>query len=143
MTKNKAKALAMALRGDVERPAPTPPFEFAVLLTRPDGRVVLIEEDAGASYANMRAFRVGDSPSDEIEAEEWGEWLPDRHWAFGLAILLGPTAQPWHSGGGDWVVLYVRPDGKLAVIGYDAACVYPDRESYNRDDAVWEEYGWE
>lgn len=45
-----------------------------------------------------------------------------------LAVLLGGEA--WQSGGGMWLVLLKREDGKLVVVSDDAVAEYEDYEAF-------------
>lgn len=45
-----------------------------------------------------------------------------------LAVLLGGEA--WQSGGGLWLVLLKREDGKLVVISGDTVAEYEDYEAF-------------
>lgn len=117
------------------RAVETMPGMHGVGLTRADGRYILVEEDAAAVYYDEHAcftgyLTVGRDPRGSVDAYEWGRWGLTEDWATGLATLLG--GEPHQSGGGVWVVLFQRADGKFAVIGADGAEVYRDRSQYER-----------
>jgi hypothetical protein len=46
-----------------------------------------------------------------------------------VANFLG--GQTWQSGGGIWLVIFERTDGKLAVISDDAICEYANQEDFD------------
>lgn len=50
-----------------------------------------------------------------------------------VATALG--GDPWQSGGGIWVVVIRRTDGRLVVISGDAVCEYEDESSFDRSEA--------
>jgi hypothetical protein len=136
MTEAKAKTLAAALGGKAMDTMPQSRM-WGVTLTRPDGRYILLEEDAGAVYHDEHACWVGyhtrgDDAEAVVDAWEWGDWGVTEDWATGLATLLG--AEAWPSGGNIWVVLYRRPDGRFVVIGDDGAEVYRSREHWSDYD---------
>lgn len=43
--------------------------------------------------------------------------------------------EPWQSGGGIWLVMIHRHDGRLVVISGDAICEYQDEDAFDRGDA--------
>jgi hypothetical protein len=136
MTEAKAKILAAALLGNVVTTMPQSRMH-GVALTRPDGKYALIEEDAGAVYFDEHACWVGyptlgDDPKGCVEAQEWINWDGSEPWARGLSVLL-ESPEYWHSGGGIWVVLFTRSDGRFAVIGAEGADIYQSKEH-------WEQY---
>jgi hypothetical protein len=131
MTRQKADAMALVLGGVVVS-GPTS-RAWAVGVTRPDGKYVLIEDDAGARYFDRHACDVGyhclgSDPKGEIDAEEWG-WPPRHHdFCEGLARLLGGDA--WQTGGNCLVVLYARADGQFAVFNDEVGMVFRSEASY-------------
>ena len=49
------------------------------------------------------------------------------------AALGGET---WHSGGGIWLVLIRRKDGKLVVVSDEAVCEYESQEQFDEGEAT-------
>jgi len=58
----------------------------------------------------------------------------DEHHAKAVADALGGEA--WQSGGGIWLVLIRRDDGRIVAISQDAVCLYADDESLDSARSV-------
>ena len=134
MTEKAAKALADAVGGEATHPMPSN-RSWGVVAVRPDGQFAVIEDHAGWTYRDRRAYasyqRSGDAEA-VAEAQEWRQWDGGEQWALGLSFILG-SKECWHSGGGHWLAFYRRPDGRFVVIGAESAGVYADRAEYDAD----------
>lgn len=53
--------------------------------------------------------------------------------ATAVAEVVG--GDPWQSGGGIWLVLKRRADGRLVVISEECVCEYEGDEAFERADA--------
>ena len=51
-----------------------------------------------------------------------------------IAEVLGGAS--WHSGGGVWLVLKERPDGRLVVISDEVVCEYASLRDFEADAAA-------
>lgn len=54
--------------------------------------------------------------------------------AAAVAEILGGEA--WQSGGGIWLVLKRRSDGRLVLVSDESVCEYEDEQSFERNE-VW------
>ncbi len=52
------------------------------------------------------------------------------------AIADALSAETWQSGGGIWLVLIHRPDGKLVVLSEEAVCEYDDDAAFESGRAA-------
>jgi hypothetical protein len=138
----KATALASALDGEVVSAMPQSRLP-GVSITKPDGRYLLFDADAGAIYGDESACWQGDG-TGLLDAREWEGWGVTENLATGLATLI--SGEAWQSGGNIWVVLYRRPDGRFVVIGADGAEVYQSEQHWNDyyegDQAGPEQFIW-
>jgi hypothetical protein len=131
MTERKARELASALGGEVERIMPQSRMP-GVRLKLADGRVSMIDEHGGETFksdADMSAYTIdGDHRAHVVESAEWMNWGVSEPWATKLACLIGGEA--YQSGGNIWIVHYARPDGRFVVVGDDGADIYQSEEHY-------------
>lgn len=50
------------------------------------------------------------------------------------AVAKGLGGLPWQSGGGVWLVLFERADGKVVVLSDEAVAQYPDWDGFERNE---------
>jgi hypothetical protein len=133
MTEKKAKVLASALCGQVERIMPQSRMP-GVRLVLPDGRLAMIDDHGGEtlwSEDDLVAYGAdGDDRSHITASAEWPSWGLSETWARNLASLIGGEAH--QSGGNIWVVLLQRADGRFPVVGDDGVDLYQSAEHYQR-----------
>lgn len=135
MTEQAARELAALLGG---KAVPWMPSSrtWDVLMERADGLLAAIEDLPEWVYRDREAFRnyqAEGEPDSLVEAHEWGEWDGGESWAQGLSRVLG-SGEYWHSGGGIWLSLYSRPDGRFAVLGSESGGLYVSREEFESDE---------
>lgn len=136
MTEQAARSLAEVLDGDAVFPMPAS-RTWGVITELADGRLAVIEDHAGWTYRDRRAYDAYQVTGDDaavVEAQEWGDWDGAERWARGLSRVLG-TSEYWHSGGGIWLTFYDRHDGRFAVIGAESGSVYSSREEFKCDES--------
>jgi hypothetical protein len=141
MTARMAMILAKALGGEFHHAMPEsrqPGFTFV----RRDGKFVSIETDArgdfgtGYVYASREDHERHQTEGLDVgsfQRDGWEEW-GSRDWSGGFANLIDGESE--HSGGGTWLVNFVRPDGKIVVIGEEGLSVWTDAAVY---ESQWDD----